>query len=75
MWTSNTKQFLWRIPIPIEIGYQSMQENLVRGRAFDFDGGRGGGGMVGLVLVCENFFPQTFGDIIFFPDINNLLTM
>ena len=36
------------------------EENLVRGRAFDFDGGIGD-------LVWERlFFPQTSGDIIFF---------
>ena len=46
-----------------------MQENLVGGRAFDFDGTGGGGEERGgwvVWSVCTNFFPQTFGDIIFF---------
>ena len=46
-----------------------MQENLVGSRAFDFDGMVGGGGEEGgrvVWSVCKNFFPQTFGDIIFF---------
>ena len=36
-----------------------MQEKLVKGRAFDFDAG----------VLDKNFFPQTSGDIIFFPEI------
>ena len=45
-----------------------MQENLVRGRAFDFDGG--GWWVIWFGLVKN--LPQTSGDIIFFTDINNL---
>ena len=36
------------------------EENLVRGRAFDFDGG------IGDLVWVRLFFPQTSGDIIFF---------
>ena len=42
------------------------EENLVRGRAFDFDGG------IGDLVWVRLFFAQTSADIIFFPDINNL---
>ena len=49
-----------------------MQENLVRGRAFDFDGGGGGGGgvdggMGDLVWVRIFFSPQQLDDVRFFP--------
>ena len=47
-----------------------MHKNLVRGRAFDFDGGgvggAGAGGGDGRFGLGKSFFPQTSGDIIFF---------
>ena len=43
-----------------------MHKNLVRGRAFDFDGGEGEGGGDGRFGLGKSFFPQTSGDIIFF---------